>query len=171
MDDANADLTAILAVLLETAAATKLQETDVRREAAARIAGLEKARVRAYRRHHLIHLLGSAAAIAPDRDAALAAEVAALADRLEWGEVMTAEQREVVAKLHPVMTRVAEAAGVPAGPDVTPVAQAVADPSGSGPADLVAALATFEAWFATRFESDFFHAFERYTPESRATDF
>ena len=39
------------------------------------------------------------------------------------------------------------------------------------PADLVATLETFEHWFASRFDSDFFHVFERYQPDSRATDF
>ena len=182
MNDANADLTATLAALLRAAEATKVEETAVRRAAAHRIAELEKARVRAYRRHHFIQLLGSGVAAAdPAHQTAVAAQTAALASRLEWGEAMTSEQSEVIAALEPLMTRVAEAHageahageghGGPASPQVTPTVGTVAFEQATEPADLVATLETFEQWFATRFESDFFHVFERYQPESRATDF
>ncbi len=177
MNDANADLTATLAALLRAAEATKVEETAVRRAAASRIAELEKARVRAYRRHHFIQLLGAGAAAAdPAHETAVAAQTAALASRLEWGEAMTVEQSEVIAALEPLMTRVAEACvaeahvGLPS-PQATPRVDTVAFDQAPEPADLVATLETFEHWFATRFDSDFFHVFERYQPDSRATDF
>ncbi len=167
MNDENGDLAAALATLLGMAEATKLEETAVRRAAAVRIAELEKARVKAYRRHHLVHLLGSVTAGAPDRETALAAQTATLAARLDWGEGMTLEQREMIAAMEPLMTRVADASGVPspAEPD------AIASHGASEPADVVAALETFEQWFATRFEGDFFRVFERHTPDARGTDF
>lgn len=165
-DDVNGDLAAVLAALLGTAEETKREETAVRRATAVRIAELEAARVRAYRRHHIVHLLGSATAGAADRETALAAQTAALAARLDWDEGMTLEQREVIAAMKPLMTRVADAAGVPSPPpaESEPVAT-------SEPADLVGALETFERWFATRFASDFFQVFERHTSDARGTDF
>ena len=183
MNDARADLTTTdltttLAALLKAAEATKVEETAVRRAAASRIAELEKARVRAYRRHHFIQLLGSGVAAAdPAAETTLAAQTAALASRLDWGEAMTVEQSEVIAALKPLMTRVAEACraeargGGPASPRAKPGIGTVAFEQAPEPADLVATLESFERWFAGRFESDFFHVFERSQPESRATDF
>ena len=163
------DRASVLTTLLGAAEATKLEETAVRRAAALRISELEKARVRAYRRHHLVQMLGSASTDAPDREAALAAQTAALASRLEWNEGMTLEQREMIAAMEPLMARVAEAAGVPTPPRVEPIA--VPSEDAADPADLVAALEAFEQWFAARFEGDFFRVFERYTPDARGTDF
>ena len=178
MNDANTDLTTTLAALLRAAEATKVEETAVRRATALRIAELEKARVRAYRRHHFIQLLGSGVAAAdPADETTLAAQTAALAARLEWGEAMTVEQSEVIVALEPLMTRVAEAClaeahgGGLASPQAMPRVDTVAFEQAPQPADLVATLETFERWFAARFESDFFQVFERYQPDSRATDF
>ena len=165
----NGDLTAILAALLATAEATKLEETAVRRATAVRIAELEKARVRAYRRHHLVHLLSSATAGAPDRETALAGQTAALSARLDWGAGMTLEQREMIAAMKPLMTGVADACGVPSHAQAGP--EAIAFVETPEPADLVATLETFERWFATRFEEDFFRVFERHAPDARGTDF
>ena len=167
MNDVNGDLGAALATLLGTAEATKLEETAVRRAAAVRIAELEKARVKAYRRHHLVRLLGSATAGAPDRETALAAQTAILAASLDWGEGMTLEQREMIVAMEPLMTRVADASGVPSPADPA----AVASEGMSEPTDIVTALETFEHWFATRFEGDFFRVFERHAPDARGTDF
>ncbi len=163
------DLAIILSALLGTAEATKLEETAVRRAAALRIAELEKGRVRAYRRHHLVQMLGSAATDTADREAALAAQTAALASRLDWDEGMTLEQREMIVAMEPLMIRVAEAAGVPSPARIEPALVGASD--AQVPADLVTALETFERWFATRFEGDFFRVFERYTPDARGTDF
>ena len=167
MNDVNGDLAAALATLLGTAEATKLEETAVRRAAAVRIAELEKARVKAYRRHHLVHLLGSATVGALDRETALAAQTATLAARLDWGEGITLEQGEMIAAMAPLMTRVADASGVPSPAEP----EAVALHGTSQSADIVAALETFEQWFTTRFEGDFFRVFERHTPDARGTDF
>ena len=167
MNDVNGRLVAALATLLGTAEATKLEETAVRRATAMRIAELEMARVKAYRRHHLVHLLGSATAGAPDRETALAAQTAALAARLDWGEGLTPEQRETIGAMEPLMTRVADVSGVPSPANADPIAShEMLDP-----ADIVAALETFEQWFATRFEGDFFRVFERHAPDARGTDF
>ena len=171
MIDAHAGLTAVLGALFGAAEATKGEETAVRRAAAARIAELEGARVRAYRRHHFVQLFGSVAIGAGERESALAAQIGALAARLDWGEDMTAEQREVIAALQPLMTGVADAAGVPSCPPAAPTAGAVTSNEAAEAAELVAALETFERWFATRFKSDFFRAFDRYSPGASVTDF
>ena len=165
MDEAGADLSATLTALLSAAEATKLEETEVRREAAARIAGLEKVRVRAYRRHHFIHLLGSAAASATDRETALAAQESALASRLDWEAQRTPEQREMLGRLTPVMERVADACGFILPPE------AVAKPAATSPETLVAALGSFEHWFSDRFASEVWQLFDRFTPDSPAVDF
>ena len=169
MNEARADLTTVLSALLGAAEATKGEETAVRRAAAARIAELERARVRAYRRHHFIQLLGSVVATAPDRATALAAQTMALSARLAWSEGMTSEQREVIAAMEPLMIRVADASGVPSPSPQAP--EAIALDGTSERTDIVPVLETFEQWFATRFESDFFLVFERYTPSSNVTDF
>ena len=159
------ELSVTLTALLSAAEATKLEETEVRREAAARIAGLEKVRVRAYRRHHFIHMLGSAAAFATDRETALAAQTTALASRLDWETQTTPEQREMLDALAPVMERVADACGFMEAPEL------VAEREAPSPETLVAALGTFEHWFAGRFASDVWQLFDRFTPDSPVVDF
>ena len=151
-----------LDALLHAAEAIKTAETEVRREAAQRIAALEATRVRAYRRHHFIRLLGDAARGAPDRDAALVAQHVAATERFGWSpETTTDQQREVFAALAPITAAIAEIAvpGTEAGAVAT------------DPVDLLGALDTFETWYAGRFEDSVWKLFDRFTPDLPVTDF
>ena len=151
-----------LATLLRTAEATKTAETEVRHEAARKIAALEVTRVRAYRRHHFIRLLGDAARGAPDHAMALTAQRTAAGERFGWSpDTTTDQQREVFAALAPVTSAIADIA-VP----VDPGAAVAADPL-----DLVAALDTFETWYRSRFDDSVWKLFDRFTPDLPVTDF
>ena len=159
-------LDATLAMLLHHAEATKTAETDVRREAAEKIAALEATRVRAYRRHHFVRLLGEAARGAPDHAAALAAQTIAAMERFGWSpETVTDQQQEVFDALVPIMGALADIA-VPADPGAAVVSDVASDPI-----DLVAALDTFETWYAGRFEGSVWKLFDRFTPDLPVTDF
>lgn len=164
------ELSATLAALLGAAEATKLEETAVRRQAAARIAELEKVRVHAYRRHRFVHMLGSAAADATDHESSLSAQATALASRLDWEPGRTPEQQDMVDALKPVMERVADACGFGLASGIQ-AAEPVAEHSVTTPEPLVAALSTFERWFAERFDCEVWQLFDRFTPDSPAVDF
>ena len=156
----------ILDVFLQAAEATKAEETEVRREAAARIAALEKTRVRAYRRHHFVRLLGDAARRAPDIATALATQKTDAAERFGWtDDTLTPPQQDVLTALEPVTAIIATTVLV----DVDEGSKgAVASDS---PGNLVAALDAFEAWYSDRFGASVWALFDRFTPDLPVTDF
>jgi hypothetical protein len=150
-------LTATLTSLLSTAEATKQEEIEVRREAALRIAGLETMRVRAYRRHHFIHLLGASTLGASSVDGAIAAQAGAIASRFDWETIRTPEQQALMDALAPIMAAVAVAAMTPSGsPDAAE--------------QMIGLLDSFEHWFARRFGTEFGPLMDRFTPDALAVD-
>ena len=151
-------LTATLTILLSAAEATKHDEIEVRREAAARIAGLERMRVRAYRRHHFIHLLGAATLGATTIDTAVAAQADAISARFDWELIRTPDQQELMDALGPIFAAVAAAATTPSGsPDAAN--------------ELIGLLDAFEHWFAKRFGTEFWPLLDRFTPDVLSAEF
>ena len=162
---------AFLDGFLQVAEATKAEETDVRREAAARIAALEKTRVRAYRRHHFVRLLGDATRRSSDVATSLATQKKDAIERFGWSdEALTPAQQDVVTALEPVTTIIA--ATIFAAAETGGGGGVAADPIGRAePGDLVAALDAFEAWYGARFGESVWALFDRFTPDLPVTDF
>ena len=143
----------VLATLTARADAASGEESAYRREAARRIEILERARAFAYRRLNLIRKIVDAASGEADAKTADDARIAAAFVEIGWIgsslDELDEKGRETEAKFRPV----AEAIG--AGDE----------------AAMLAALATFEAWFAERFGRDFCSVFDRYVPDTPKVDF
>ena len=132
-------------------------EAAFRRNAAARIAALEQERAFAFRRVNFMRAVAEAVASVEDEDAAVAHASAALRARLGWSSDSEARS-SVVARFAPV----AEALFL--------ALPSEADPPAS-PADVRAALASFEAWYAETHTKPFWALFEHYIPETPLVDF
>lgn len=139
-----------LAVLQEAADQASRAEVDYRREATARIAGLERVRAFAFRRLNLMRGMSQCAS-AEDEQMAVAQAQALLQDKLGWtGDT---EFRSNVAT------------------GFAPVALAVYASSGSGQEPIGLALAEFESWYETEYASPFWTLFEQYMTETPRVDF
>jgi hypothetical protein len=147
---------AFLSTLEAAARAADAEETAFRREAAARIETLERARTFAFRRLNVLRAMAEAARRAPDPDAAIAAQLDLIRDRLGWAGSEGETPRAVLDRLAPL------AACVDA--DVRAGAERTADNS-------CAELARFEIWYAERFVNPFWALFDRYSPETPVVDF
>jgi hypothetical protein len=143
---------------LETAAlAADAEETAFRREAAARIETLERARTFAFRRLNVLRAMAEAAGRAPDAEASIAAQLALIRDRLGWQAAEGETPRAVLDRL-------------------AALAACVDGDVRAGTAELApdspcAELARFESWYAERFGSAFWALFDRYVPETPVVDF
>ena len=132
-------------------------EAAFRRNAAARIAALEQERAFAFRRVNFMRAVAEAVASAEDKDAAVAHASAALRARLGWtsdSEARTA----VVVRFAPVAEALFLA--LPSEADRP-----------ASPADVRAALASFEAWYDETHAKPFWTLFEHYIPETPLVDF
>ncbi|MGZ8373117.1 MAG: hypothetical protein ACXW3G_10415 [Rhodoplanes sp.] len=132
-------------------------EAAFRRNAAARIAALEQERAFAFRRVNFMRAVAEAVASAEDEDAAVAHASAALRARLGWSSDSEARSA-VLARFAPV----AEALFL---------AQPLEADRPTSPADVRAALASFEAWYAETHARPFWALFEHYVPETPLVDF
>jgi hypothetical protein len=143
---------------LETAASTAdAEEMAFRREAAARIETLERARTFAFRRLNVLRAMAEAAGRAPDPETSIAAQLALIRDRLGWEAVERETARAVLDRL----------AALAACVDV----DVRAGTAEIAPDDPCAELARFESWYAERFGSPFWALFDRYVPETPVVDF
>jgi hypothetical protein len=130
-------------------------EERFRRESAARIAELERERAYAFRRLNLISGLAQTAASAENETAAVANVLAALRHRLGWESDSPA--RSATLERFAMVAQEMFAALVP-------------QPGRAG-ADVAAALAAFEAWYAENHRTPFWVLFEHYMPETPRVDF
>lgn len=146
---------AFIEALAADAAAARDAEATFRREAAARIALLANERAFAFRRLALVRATADAVAGAEDEAVAVAAALAALRARLGWGE--DSEARSAV------LSRFAAVAAA---------LYAATDPvRDGGTADVAAALAGFEGWYAEAYGVPFWALFEHEIPETPRVDF
>jgi hypothetical protein len=141
--------------LREAAETAKHAETTFRREAANRIAALERERAFAFRRLNLMQAAVEAMASAESEELAVAGALAALRSRLGW--TTDSEGREEV------LTHF--------GPVALAIYQALDSGERECVADMHAALATFEDWYAGSRGSSFWTLFEHPTPDTSPVDF
>jgi hypothetical protein len=145
---------ALFSTLEAAAHAADAEETAFRREAAARIETLERARTFAFRRLNVLRTMAEAARRAPDTDASIAAQLALIRDRLSWENAEDETPRAVLERLSALATCI----------DAEVRANAPSD-------DPCAELARFEDWYTDRFGGPFWGLFDRYSPETPVVDF
>jgi hypothetical protein len=147
--------TFFLDALKATADQAEAAETRYRREAAQKIAALERERAVAFRRLNLMRAVADAAAKAESQEVAVASALAALRGKLGWSADSEARSE--------VLSRFAS------------VGQAVFRnfvPSEDAPVTSVQnALAEFETWYAGSHQTPFWVLFEHYIPETPRVDF
>jgi hypothetical protein len=147
---------AFLATLEAAAHAADAEETTFRREAAARIETMERARTFAFRRLNVLRAMAEAAGRAPDPDASIAAQVGLIRDRIGWRRPEDETPRAVLERLAPLAASVD--AEVRAGAD-------------ADTGDSCAELERFERWYAERFGVPFWALFDHHSPETPVVDF
>ena len=141
-----------LEALRQAAEQSAAAEDGYRRDYARRIAALERDRAFAFRRFNLIRGLSETVAAAADEKTAVASALAVLRDKLGWvgdSEPRTATVRRFAAVVEAM----------------------VAAKDGAVSADVPAALAAFEAWYADAYGSPFWVLFDHYMPETPRVDF
>jgi hypothetical protein len=147
---------AFLATLEAAAHAADAEETAFRREAAARIDSLERARTFAFRRLNVLRAMADAARQAPDPEVSVAAQLDLIRERIGWSGVEGETPRTVLERLSTL------AACIDAEVRTSATARA---------GEPCAELARFEGWYAERFGSPFWAVFDRYSPETPVVDF
>jgi hypothetical protein len=141
-----------------------MAETAFRRDSAQRIKALERERAFAFRKLNLMRAVAAAVAAPEKDDEAIAVGVAALKDELGW--VGTSEARAAVLDRFTEVARAVRAAVVPQDPERDPEVDA-----GSPPPDPLAALESFETWYAGTHPVSFWALFEQYVRENPLVDF
>jgi hypothetical protein len=141
-----------LTSLQRDAQAADAAESAFRRDAAERIAALDSARARAFRRVNFVRSVADAAEGAESEEMAVAIAQAQLRVQLGWTTESEARD-EVLWRFAPVAQALFHAA------------------QDEAPADPGVALATFEAWYAETRNSPFWDLFEHTIPETPRVDF
>jgi hypothetical protein len=149
-------MTPFLDALAHAADAAEKAEAAFRREIAARVKALEQERAFAFRRLNFMRAIGVVIAEAEDEEMAVANALGVVRDRLGWASDSEA-RGETLTHFAPV----ARAAFLSLAP---PEAEAE-------PADVGAALAAFESWYASTHPQPFWVLFETYMPETPRVDF
>jgi hypothetical protein len=147
--------TSFLDTLKAAAEEANVAEAEYRREAAQRIAALERQRAFAFRRLNLMRVVADAVATAESEEIAVANALAVLRGKLGWS-TDTEATTEVLSRFAPV-AKAAFRSFVP---------------SEDGPSlDVPDALAQFEAWYAGSHGTPFWALFEHYIAETPLVDF
>jgi hypothetical protein len=150
-----AAMTAFLDALKAAADEAEVAEKQFRREAAQRIAGLERERSFAFRRLNLMRAVAAAVAETEEEEVAVANAVAVLREKLGW--VTPSEAREEVlsrfAAIGAAAFRSEETSELASAPSVQE------------------ALADFEKWYASCHPAPFLALFEQYIPDTPRVDF
>ena len=150
-----------VASLCVDAKACEDAEDAFRRTMNARVAELAEARAFANRRMNVMRSLFDTVSRLEERDAAVAAALAALRQRLGWVEDSAA--RDEVLAAYRKVAEAAFAATHPADEKDEPAVD-IAD-------DIAGALAGFEAWYVEARGKPFWVLFEHYMPETQLVDF
>ena len=144
-----------LATLESAANAAAAAETAFRREAAERIKTLERDRSFAFRRMNVMRPIAEAAARAESEELAVAGGLAMLRAKLGWDSDSEARSA-ILVRFTPVIQGVF--ADQNPGPDAPP-------------ADVLARLAEFEAWYQSEYPKSFWDLFDQPIPETPRVDF
>jgi hypothetical protein len=149
-------MTPFLDALARAATDAEQAEAAFRRDIAARAKALEQERAFAYRRLNFMRAIAAVIADAESEEVAVANAQAVTREKLGWASDSAARE-ETLGRFAPV----AQAAFASLAP-----AEAEAEP-----ADVAAALAEFEAWYAATHPQPFWVLFETYMPETPRVDF
>ena len=145
-----------LDALKDAADAAEAAEARFRREIAQRAREVEQERAFAFRRLNFMRAIADAVASAENEETAVASASAVLRDRLGWAS--SSEARDaVVIQFAPVSQAVFASLAPPEAEVDAP--------------DVGAALAAFEAWYASTHPNAFWVLFEHYMPETPRVDF
>jgi hypothetical protein len=120
------------------------EETPCRREAATRIANLERVRTFAFRRLNLLRAMAEVAGRAPNREAAIAAQLGLIRERIGRQNTDATTPRAVLERLSALAAYIDT--------------EVRADPGAAASGDSCADLARFEDWCAERFVARLFAA-------------
>lgn len=131
-------------------------EDTFRREIASRTRALEQERAFAFRRLNLMRAIAEAIASAESEEIAVAGATAVLRVRLGWSTDSDA-RTEVLFRFAPVAQAMFD--------------QLAPEEAESEPADVSAALADFERWYAATHPVAFWVLFENVMPETPVVDF
>lgn len=152
-----------LDILAERADAAQREENDLRAEAAKLIARLERERVFAFRRAHLMREMWRAARDAETNEDAPAAAAMAVCAELGW-ERMTQARQMIIGRLTDLADVAAASAREPQSEEGAPAAAARA-------AEALDRLAAFESWYEREFGQPFLALLDSYMPETPVVDF
>ncbi|WP_029003738.1 hypothetical protein [Azorhizobium doebereinerae] len=152
----------LLAALAEAASAAGAREDAFRTEAATTARRLEAERAAAYRRLAFMRALSEAVAGAQTPEAAVAAVHAQVRAGFGWDGESEA-RTQVLERIAPL------ALALHAQAHPAPQEDTTAPPD--APADPLAALTDFEAWYEQTRASSFWYLFEHYMPETPRVDF
>lgn len=139
-------------------------ETAYRRDSAARIKELERARSFAFRRLNLVQAVAAAVARAESEELAVAGGLAILRSKLGWSND-TEARSAALTQFAPVVK--ALFALRPKDPAADPEVPPTAPPA----ADVLDALSAFEAWYEATHRASFWTLFEQPIPEMPLVDF
>ncbi len=151
-----------LAALKDAADRAARDEAAFRQEAASRIAGLERCRSFAFRRLNLLRDIAAAVADAKDEAEAASRADGALCAALGWSGDSPA--RDAVCEQFAAVAQGIFANRVLASRDEERSAAA-------NGADVLGALAAFEAWYAATHSGPFWALFDQYVSETPVVDF
>jgi hypothetical protein len=150
-----AAMIAFLDALKAAADEAGVAEKQFRREAAQRIAGLERERSFAYRRLNLMRAVAAAVTGVEEEEVAVANAVAVLREKLGW--VTPSEAREeVLSRFAAIGTAAFQGEGTSELASAPSVRKALAD---------------FEDWYASCHPVPFLALFEQYIPDTPRVDF
>jgi hypothetical protein len=153
---------AVLTPLLDTlkAAAEQAGQTEAayRRETVQRIAALERERTFAFRRLNLMRAVVASVASVETEEEAVAQAATALCAEVGWDG--GSEARTVVLDQFAVVTK-AIFADLDCDADLSP----------GDAAAVLAALASFEAWYGATHTGPFWALFDQYVPQTSVVDF
>lgn len=152
-----AALTPLLDTLKTAAQRAGEAETAYRREAAQRIAALERDRTFAFRRLNLVRAVVATVAGIETEEEAVARAARTLCDEIGWDGI--SEARTAVLEAFAAVTKAIFA-------DLT------REPDTPGEGDAAhAALESFEAWYGATHSGPFWALFDQYVPQTSVVDF
>ena len=152
----NADV-AYLDALRAAAERNAIAENEFRQNIAARLRQLEQERAFGYRRFNLINEVSGVVASAESEEIAVAVAAAVLRSRLGW--VSDSDARIAVTSAFAPVAQAMFASLAPVESDDEPKP------------DVLAALASFEAWYIETHPNPFWTLFENVMPETPVVDF
>jgi hypothetical protein len=148
--------TALLSALEASAKAAQAAEEELRKRMSEEVSRLERQRAFAFRRTRLVRVLAAHAGTPEAKpEEAWQAQRRAVRDELGWSGTSEAHEA-ILARLQPVAAA---------------VRNQVCSNEDRSPAEVMAELEAFEAWFETTRGTSFYALFDQYFPEVPVVDF